>query len=64
MSEVKIHLRKDGTFITHQEFSINGQKYHIVNEGPYEIRNIGKLRMRLRKMFRLKNEKGGIVYEK
>jgi len=63
MIDLKIVSYKDGIFITRQDFEVNGRKYYIVNEGPYEVRKINKLRMRLRGFFGLKNPANGVVYE-
>lgn len=64
MSDLKIVSCKDGIFVTRQDFEVKGEPFYIINEGPFEVREISKLRMGIRKFFLLKNPKNGILYEK
>jgi hypothetical protein len=63
MGEIKIFPNKNGTFMIYQSFKRGNHKYHIINNGPYEVKKIGKFRMWLRQIFGLDNPKDGIIYE-
>jgi len=63
MIDLKLVSCKDGVFVVHQEFEVKGNRYYIINEGPYEVKKISAFGMRIRKVFGLKNPKNGVVYE-
>jgi hypothetical protein len=64
MSDMKIvSVDKYGIMTTEQEFERNGEKCFIINRGPYKVKHIGRLGMRLRKLRGLSNYDKGIEYE-
>jgi methyl coenzyme M reductase subunit C len=64
MSEIKIvGIDKHGIITTRQDFKVNEEDYCITNQGPFEVKNIGKFRMKVRKVMGRKNPDKGIYYE-
>jgi hypothetical protein len=58
-----VGIDKHGIVTTRQDFEVNGGVWHIINEGPFEIKKIGKFRMKIREIMGLKNPSRGIYYE-
>jgi hypothetical protein len=63
MSDLKIYPNPDGTLTTLQTFQVQGERYFIINGGPYRVKKISRLHMKLRTLLHLKNPKNGVIYE-
>jgi len=63
VSELKIYPNKDGILTTLQTFQVDGEDYYIINKGPYRVKEISRLHMKLRTLLHLKNPKNGVWYE-